>query len=195
MVKRIVLLGPPGSGKGTQAVQVAARFAVPHVSTGDLIREAIARESDLGKRARTFVDRGELVPDSLVIELAAERLGKADCQKGFLLDGFPRTIEQARGLGRMLEGLKMPLTHVIELEVPEDVTLERIRKRGEAGSGRSDDNLEVAARRLEVYWAQTAPLSRFYEEAGCLLRVNGLGTIEEVQSRVIEALGAGGGTH
>ncbi|MBX7138429.1 MAG: adenylate kinase [Oligoflexia bacterium] len=181
---RIVLLGPPGAGKGTQAVLLAEKRGIPHISTGQMMRDAVSSGSDLGKKVKKFLDAGELVPDNLVIELIKERLSRADCRTGFLLDGFPRTLEQAKSLTVLLKSLNKELTHVIEITVPESVILERIKRRGETGSGRSDDNTEVASKRLQVYWAQTAPVSKYYQELGSLVEVNGLGTIEEVQSRI-----------
>ena len=187
---RLVLLGPPGSGKGTQAVMLAKRYNIPHISSGDLLRQEMAAGSELGRRAREFMDRGDLVPDTLVIEMMGQRLDKPDCRCGFLLDGFPRTLEQAVLLDRLLEKKGAPLSHVADLDVPEDVIIERIRKRGESGSGRSDDTVEVAAKRLQVYWAQTAPLSRYYRERGLLRQVDGLGTIDEIEARLVEVLSA-----
>lgn len=187
---RLVLLGPPGSGKGTQAVMLARRFNIPHISSGELLRQEMAAGSPLGGRAKEFMDRGDLVPDELVIEMMGQRILRPDCSAGFLLDGFPRTLEQAQLLDALLEKHRAPISHVADLDVPEEVIIERIRKRGESGSGRSDDTVEVAAKRLQVYWAQTAPLSRYYRERGLLRQVNGLGTVEEIQGRLVQALEA-----
>ncbi|MFM1848750.1 MAG: hypothetical protein RL417_2224 [Pseudomonadota bacterium] len=185
---RIVLLGPPGAGKGTQAVLLSKELQVPHISTGEMLREAVASGSPLGLRVKGILDSGELVPDSVVIDVVRDRLGRGDCGAGFLLDGFPRTVEQARALTVVLKELGRELTHVIDIAVPEGVLLERIRGRGQAGSGRTDDSAEVAARRLEVYRAQTAPVAGFYKELGRLISIDGLGSIDEVSSRLRAAL-------
>ena len=185
---RVVLLGAPGSGKGTQATLLSREKGLAHISTGDMLRDAIAAGTELGVRAKGFIDQGMLVPDTVVIDLIRERLNRADCVSGFLLDGFPRTVEQARALTGLLKELGMELTHVLEVGVPREVIVERIRKRGEQGSGRSDDSLEVAQKRYAVYLEQTLPVSRYYDEAGKLARIEGLGTIDEVHQRVIQAL-------
>jgi adenylate kinase len=185
---RIVLLGPPGAGKGTQAVLLSKELQVPHISTGEMLREAVASGSPLGLRVKGILDSGELVPDAVVIDVVRDRLGRADCGAGFLLDGFPRTVEQARALTVVLKELGRELTHVIDIAVPEGVLLERIRGRGQAGSGRTDDSAEVAARRLEVYRAQTAPVAGFYKELGRLISIDGLGSIDEVSLRLRAAL-------
>lgn len=184
---RVVLLGAPGAGKGTQAVLLAQAKGLAHISTGQIMREAVAAGSGLGVKVKGFLDRGELVPDELVIGLIRERLGKSDCKAGFLLDGFPRTLEQAKSLQALLKEIGLDLTHVLEVDVPEEVILGRINKRA-SEQGRSDDSAEVLAKRMEVYWAQTAPLASFYDSLGMLRRVNGLGTVEEVQERIQKAL-------
>lgn len=185
---RIVLLGPPGAGKGTQAVILSKELKIPHISTGEMLREAVASGSPLGQRVKGILDSGELVPDAVVIDVVKDRLGRADCAPGFLLDGFPRTVDQARALTVVLKDLGRELTHVVDIAVPESVLIERIKGRGQAGSGRSDDSAEVAARRLEVYRAQTAPVAGFYRNLGQLAEVNGLGTIEEVSVRLRDAV-------
>jgi len=185
---RIVLLGPPGAGKGTQAVLLAKTKKIPHISTGDMMRAAIAAGSESGKRLKQYLDKGELVPDALVIEIIKDRLSQADCKGGFLLDGFPRTVEQASALDKLLSQLKMGLTHVLEVSVPDDVLIERIRKRGADGSGRSDDTVEVATKRLQVYKTQTAPVTDYYNKHGKVIKIEGLGSIEEVSARLLKAL-------
>ena len=182
------MLGAPGAGKGTQAAQVAAQHKIPHISTGDIIRAAIKDGSALGQKVKGFVDRGELVPDEVVIDLISERFGKADCAEGFLLDGFPRTIEQARKLDQMLSKAGKTLTHVVNLNVPKQELIDRICRRGQMGSGRSDDDQQTAIRRLQVFLDQTAPLIEFYRSAGKLLEVDGVGAIEEVYRRIALAL-------
>jgi adenylate kinase len=185
---RIILLGPPGAGKGTQAVLLSGHYKIPHVSTGEIMRAAVSAGSELGSKVKSFLDSGALVPDEVVIALIRERLQRPDSTSGFLLDGFPRTVDQAKALDNLLSELKITDVKVVELVVAESVLLERIRKRGEAGSGRSDDNAEVAARRLQTYWEQTAPVTLYYRNSGRVIEVDGLGTVEEVQSRVLAAL-------
>lgn len=185
---RIVLLGPPGAGKGTQAILLAKSASICHISTGEMLRAAIASGSDLGKRVKGMLDAGELVPDDIMIAVIRDRLAQADCAPGFLLDGFPRTIDQARALTALLDEMKKSLTHVVELKVPDQVLLERVKKRGEEGSGRSDDNEQVFANRLQVYWRQTAPVTQFYREQGKVIEVDGLGSIDEVHSRLTQVL-------
>ena len=147
---RIVILGAPGAGKGTQAKFIAEKFNIAHISTGDMLRSAIAKGTELGKEAKGYMDRGELVPDTLVLGLIRERLQEADCKNGFLLDGFPRNVSQAKALNALLEELKLSLTHILDFDVPESVLLERILNRAKEGSGRSDDNEEVVKNRLKV---------------------------------------------
>ena len=154
-----------------------------------MMRSAIAAGTDLGKRVKSFMDSGSLVPDDLVISVIRQRLSQADCARGFLLDGFPRTVDQARALTVLLSDLTMPLSHVIELQVPEKVLLERIEKRGASGSGRSDDNAAVAAKRLEVYRAQTAPVTKYYHEQGKVAEIDGVGTVEQIFDRIVKVLG------
>jgi adenylate kinase len=184
---RIILLGPPGAGKGTQAVLICEARNIVHISTGDMLRAAIAAGSDLGKQVKSFLDNGELVPDSLMIDLMRDRLSQADCANGFLLDGFPRTLDQASALDELLTQMGIPLTHVLELKVEDQILIDRIKKRGEE-SGRTDDNAEVVANRLQVYWKQTAPVTNFYKEKNLVKDLDGLGTIEEVQQRVLQLL-------
>ena len=186
---RIILLGPPGAGKGTQAVLLSKQKNIPHVSTGEIMRSAVANLTPLGEKIKAYLDKGALVPDELVIELMRERLAADDCRGGFLLDGFPRTVDQAKALTTLLEELDTPIGQIVELAVPEEVLIQRIKKRGETGSGRSDDTAEVAAKRLEVYHKETAPVTNFYEGHGEVIKIDGLGTIEEVHQRVLEALG------
>ncbi|MBX7145606.1 MAG: adenylate kinase [Oligoflexia bacterium] len=186
---RLIFLGPPGAGKGTQAALICKRGAVPHVSTGEMMRAAVGSGSELGTRVKKYLDAGELVPDAVVIDVIRDRLSKADCKQGFLLDGFPRTVDQAQALTKLLSELKMPITHVLELKVPDAVLLERVRKRGEQGSGRSDDTEEVVAKRLQVYWKQTAPVTQYYRSVGTVHEVDGLGTVDEVLGRISKVLG------
>ena len=184
---RIVFLGPPGSGKGTQAKLLAKRLGVPAVSTGDILREAVKRESPLGRRAKEIMEAGELVPDDVVIGLIRERVAAPDAAAGFILDGFPRTIAQAEALDRLLEESGTPLDAVLNLEVPEASLTERLL--GRAGQeGRSDDRPETIRERLRVYLEKTEPLVSFYEKAGLLTHVDGLGSIDDVSGRIGRAL-------
>lgn len=187
---RLVLLGPPGAGKGSQAERLCAHTGIAHVSTGNILREAVAGATELGIEAKRYMDQGSLVPDALVIALIKERLAMKDCQeKGFLLDGFPRTVEQAKSLDELLMQIDLPLTCVVELIVPDDVLLKRIEGRAAAGSGRSDDNAAVFANRLKVYHEQTAPVTGYFKSKGLVTDLDGLGTIEEVEQRLLKILG------
>ena len=188
-VLRIILLGPPGAGKGSQAVTFCASRNIPHISTGDILRNAVARQTDLGVEAKRYMDGGMLVPDALVIALIKERLSQGDCVGGFLLDGFPRTVEQASSLDELLASIGMPLTHVVELVVPDEILLGRIENRARQGSGRSDDNAAVFAKRLQVYHEQTAPVTEYYKGKGMVSPIDGVGSIEEVEQRLLKLLG------
>jgi len=185
---RIILLGPPGAGKGTQAVLICKHFGIPHISTGEILREQVSSGSELGRQVKSLLDAGELVSDQLVMKVLEDRLLRPDCAAGYLLDGVPRTVVQAEILKGFLGASKTALTRVVQLEVPEQVLLDRIRHRGGAGS-RSDDTAEVAAKRLQVYWAQTAPVAEFYRNEGLLRQVDGVGTVEEVSARILAAVG------
>jgi adenylate kinase len=183
----IVLLGPPGSGKGTQAARVALEFGVPHVSTGDMLRNSIAIGTPLGSRVKGILDEGRLVPDDLMIELIRERLTHPDCEPGFLLDGFPRTIAQAEALDRLLREVHCELTHVLELRVPDEELKKRLVARA-AKDGRSDDRVDVIDERLRVYAEQTRPVVDHYGRRGALRRVDGVGSVEAVQTRLLQAI-------
>jgi len=182
--RNLVLTGPPGAGKGTQAVRLAQKLGIPQISTGDMLREAVASGSELGKRVKSVMERGELVPDSVVIELVRGRIQRADCKPGFILDGFPRTQAQARALDQLLAELGRDPLAVISLEVPEAELIRRILGRQE---GRADDNETTVKRRLEVYRTETAPILTHY--AGSTIRIHGVGEMEEIQSWITEALG------
>lgn len=183
---RVVLLGPPGAGKGTQATLLCQRFGLAHISTGEILRSAIKEGSPLGKEVAPILAAGSLVPDALVIELIRERLMKDDCLKGFVLDGFPRTVEQAKALALLLSEIEKPITNVVEVRVDDAVLIDRIVKRGQEGSGRSDDTHEVVARRLEVYRAQTAPVTAYYESVSEVQVVDGLGEVAEIHRRICD---------
>jgi adenylate kinase len=180
---RLVMLGPPGAGKGTQAVRLAAELGVPHLSTGDMLRDAVRRGTDLGRKARSIMEKGELLPDELVVGIMAEALSRPECRKGFLLDGFPRTEGQAAALDTMLKDSGQKLDRVALLEVDERELVSRLLSRA-AKEGRADDTREVITRRLKVYEAQTRPVVDYYRGHGVLADVDGMGTPEEVYRRL-----------
>ena len=184
---RIVMLGAPGAGKGTQATQLAARIHGAHVSTGDMLRAAVEAGSEVGKRARAVMEAGQLVSDGIVIAIAEERLAEPDAQQGFVLDGFPRTLEQAEALAIMLKDLKAPLDVCLALTVEVDEVVGRMLRRAEL-EGRADDNEEAIRERMRVYEEQTAPLLGFYHEKDLLVTVDGMGTVDEVAARIEEAV-------
>lgn len=187
---RIVLLGAPGSGKGTQAALLKEHFSIPHVSTGVLLREAVAGQTPLGRQAKAIMDRGELVPDDVMLNLIRERLGQDDVAGGFILDGYPRNLAQAEALDTLLAELGQPVEEAVLIEVDEELVVERIARRA-AEEGRSDDTEEVVRNRMRVYQEQTAPVAGHYEAQGLLTRVLGEGTIEEVLERIKGALEQG----
>ena len=184
---RVVLLGAPGAGKGTQAALAAERFEIPHISTGEMMRAAIASGSSIGQRARGFLDAGQLVPDEVMIDVVRERISEPDCKRGFLLDGFPRTQAQAEALERLCADIHCELTHVVEFMVPFENLKQRLLNRGQTG-GRSDDTPAVIAERLVVYERLTRPVSNYYQAQATLQQVDGMGTIAEVHNRVVELL-------
>jgi adenylate kinase len=188
---RLVLLGPPGAGKGTQAQRLVAKWGIVQLSTGDMLRAAVAAGSPLGLEAKAIMDRGELVPDRLVIELIDARLDGADAANGFILDGFPRTVAQAEALDALLEAKRMRLDAVIQLVVDEAMLLKRVENRiretlQAGGSVRADDNPETLKTRLDAYRKQTAPVSAYYAGKGALKQLDGMAPIEDV-ARAIDA--------
>lgn len=213
---RLILLGPPGAGKGTQAKLLVDKLGIPQVSTGDMLRAAVKAGTSLGREAKQFMDRGALVPDAVIIGLVRERLQQVDCARGYILDGFPRTVAQAEALGKTLTELQASLDHVVSLEVPtEDLVLRiagrrtcrncgamyhvrfspsRTDGRCDACGGdtyqREDDREETVRRRLQVYIDQTAPLIDFYAARGLLRRVEGTGEIADIFQRISRTLGA-----
>ncbi len=212
---RVVLLGPPGAGKGTQGKLLRDRFEACQISTGDILRKAVADKTPLGKEAESYLSRGELVPDDVIVRLVGERLKQKDCANGFVLDGFPRTLPQAESLEGILKTMALPLDAVLSIQVPHDVIVKRLAGRrncqncgasyhvnfdppsnGETCDRcdgglqqRDDDREETITTRLRVYESQTAPLANYYRERGKLREINGVGKVEDIQKRVIEALG------
>jgi adenylate kinase len=212
---RVVLLGPPGAGKGTQAKLLQENFAACQISTGDILRKAVAEKTPLGREAAQYIDSGALVPDDVIVKLVAERLKEKDCEKGFILDGFPRTIPQAESLDAILKQMGLSLNRVLSVQVPRSVIIERLAGRrsckqcgalahmvfsppkkagvcdrcGGELSQRHDDEEETIANRLKVYENQTAPLVNYYRDCNLLREIDGVGPIDEIRTRVIEALG------
>ncbi|GAA5027003.1 MULTISPECIES: adenylate kinase [Streptomyces] len=212
---RIVLVGPPGAGKGTQAAFLAKNLSIPHISTGDLFRANISRQTELGKLAKSYMDKGELVPDEVTIAMAKDRMEQPDAENGFLLDGFPRNVSQAEALDEMLQSEGMKLDAVLDLEVPEDEVVKRIAGRricrndsahvfhvtykqpkkegvcdvcGGELYQRDDDSEETVRKRLEVYHTQTEPIIDYYKAQGLVVTISALGKVEEVTGRAMEAL-------
>ena len=212
---RLILLGPPGAGKGTQAKRLAARHGIPQLSTGDMLREAVAKGTEIGKRAKAVMDAGKLVSDEIVNGIVAERIGEADAASGFILDGYPRTLEQADAVSAMLAERDAPLDAVVELVVDDELLVERVAGRftcGHCGEGyhdefkkpatpgvcdvcgrqefkrRPDDNAEVMRTRLLAYYKETAPLVGYYHAKGMLTRVDGMGAIDDVAEGIAAVL-------
>lgn len=214
---KIILMGPPGAGKGTQADFLKTELSIPHISTGDMFRKAVTQGTPLGLEAKRYMDSGQLVPDSVTIGIVKERLSEDDCKKGFLLDGFPRTIPQADALGQTLKELGMGLDAVINVKVRREILIERLTGRrvckscgatyhklfnpSKAGEKcescggelyqRNDDSIETVGNRLDVYEKQTAPLIKYYEEKGLLLEIDGEQSVQDVTQFIMEALKRG----
>lgn len=176
----LVFLGPPGAGKGTQAQILATKFSIPHISTGEILRTAIAQQTPLGQKAQSYVDQGELVPDELLLDLIRDRLNQEDAQTGWILDGFPRNVEQARFLDALLGEFNQSCDcGIINLHVDEEILVERLLLRG-----RKDDQEETIRRRLQVYHEQTAPVISYYQEQGNLYTVDGSSDMEKVTEAI-----------
>ena len=188
---RIVLLGPPGSGKGTQAALLVKQLDVPHISTGALLRDAAKRGTVLGLQAKAISDRGELVPDDVIAGMLEERLGRKDVSNGFILDGYPRNLAQAESLTLLLERLDQPVEEAILIDIEPRQIIKRIAKRAQE-EGRADDTEETVRNRLRVYAERTAPVADYYAERGLLTRVLGEGSIDEIFQRVRSILNLGG---
>jgi adenylate kinase len=185
--RRLLIVGPPGAGKGTQAVRLAEELSIPAISTGDIFRANVSGETELGVLAKSYLDKGEYVPDSVTNDMVRSRLGEADAQDGFLLDGYPRTLDQVEALDGMLTELGTTLDAVLLLVVETEEVVGRLVERGEQ-QGRSDDTEETIRRRLEVYAEQTAPLIDVYEKRDLVRRVDGMATIDDVTASLREAL-------
>jgi adenylate kinase len=194
---RLILLGPPGAGKGTQAQRLIAKHGIVQLSTGDMLRAAVAAGTPVGLRAKSNMERGELVPDEVVVAIVADRIGQPDAQRGFVLDGFPRTVPQAQALDRLLAERGLKLDAVIELKVDEGRLLQRIEKRvaemtARGEQIRADDNQEVLKGRLAAYRVQTAPLTGYYAERGMLKSVDGMAAIDDVTAAIDRHVGPAG---
>jgi adenylate kinase len=211
---RLIFLGPPAAGKGTQARRLAAEYGIPHISTGDILRAAVNAGTYLGREARRYMDRGALVPDDVMIGIIRERLQSPDCARGFILDGFPRTLTQAEALAQLLDAIHKPIDFVVNMEVPEEEVLRRMSGRltcqncgtmfnvilnppkvaGRCDCCRGplvqrvDDRVETVRERLAIYRQSTTPLIAYYQERGLLRTVNGTGTIGDIAKRILEAV-------
>lgn len=184
---RLLLIGPPGAGKGTQAALLSEAFGVPAISTGDIFRANVKNETELGLKAKAFMDAGNNVPDSLTNDLITDRLAQPDCEGGFLLDGYPRTTDQVRHLDNFLAAHQTSLDAVVQLVADPDIVVERLQKRA-MEQGRADDDEAVVRHRLEVYAEQTAPLIDVYGARGAVVAIDGIGDIAEVTTRIMSAL-------
>lgn len=185
----IIFFGPPGAGKGTQSGIIQAEHGVAHLSTGDMLRAAVAAGTDVGRTAKALMDEGKLVPDDIIIKIVADRIETPDCAAGFILDGFPRTLPQAQALDHMLADKGRKLDAVLQLRVPDEILIGRIEKRvRESGRARADDKPETLKRRLGVYHEQTAPVLPYYEQAGLLHVIDGNRPIDDVTAAIRAAL-------
>ena len=187
--RRLLIVGPPGAGKGTQAARIAESLAIPAISTGDIFRANVGQQTELGVLAKSYMDKGEYVPDSVTNDMVDARLHEADAADGFLLDGYPRTLAQVDALDAMLERLGTSLDAVVLLEVDLEEVVGRLVQRGRE-QGRSDDTEETIRRRIEVYTEQTSPLIDVYDKRGLVRRVDGMASIDAVTAAIMEALGA-----
>ena len=183
---KLILFGPPGAGKGTQANFIADKYNVAHISTGDVLREAVKNETEVGLHAKSFMDKGELVPDSVVIEIIKQKLASLNDMR-FMLDGFPRTVPQAEALDDMLSELGVKLDVVVFLDVDDEEVVKRIMKRQEL-ENRQDDSEDVVRNRLNVYREQTSPLGDFYNQKEILKKIDGIGSVEDISGRIDEVL-------
>lgn len=187
VARRLLIVGPPGAGKGTQAVRIAEQLGIPAISTGDIFRANVSEQTELGVLAKSYMDKGDYVPDTVTNDMVRDRLGQDDARKGFLLDGYPRTLPQVEALDAMLSELGTALDRVLLLEVETEEIIGRLVERGQE-QGRSDDTEDTIRRRIEVYTQQTAPLIDVFEQRGILRRVDGMASIDEVTASLQEAL-------
>jgi len=183
----LILLGPPGAGKGTQGHRLSARYNIPEISTGDILRAAVHQETPLGLEAKGYMARGALVPDEIIIGIVRERLAQDDTNHGFILDGFPRTLAQAEALTQLSKEQNRPIEHVISIEIPAEELLQRLTGRRQL-EGRHDDTDEAIRHRLEVYQRETAPLIDYYRQQGLLRCIVGVGTVDDISQRIIAVL-------
>ena len=187
MALNILLLGPQGAGKGTQGKLISAEYGIPHIASGDILRAAIASGTELGRQAEPLLNAGQLVPDEVIIGLIHDRLAQEDTQRGFVLDGFPRTVPQAEALDAMLEQIDRPLSVVFELQVPDKISTARLSRRAEE-EGRADDTPEAIRTRLQLYYEQTAPLVEYYRARGNLVGIPADRSVDEVFAEIQRAL-------
>ena len=183
----VILLGPPGAGKGTQGHRLSERYSIPEISTGAILRTALHQGTPLGREAQSYMERGALVPDQVIIGIVEERLAEGDTQQGFILDGFPRTLDQAEALTILTRAQQRPIEHVISIEVPQEELLQRLAGRRHL-EGRQDDTDEAVRARLEVYQLSTAPLIDYYRGQGLLRCIAGVGTVDEIFQRITAVL-------
>jgi adenylate kinase len=184
---KIILMGPPGVGKGTQASILKGHFNVPHLSTGEILRKEIALNTTVGKISKKYIDKGLFVPDEILIEIIEDYLNDPICQKGYILDGYPRNLQQVDDLNKLLNKLSQNINIAISITADKKELISRLTKRRK-DSGRSDDNIRIISKRQNVYWNQTAPIIEHYKKVNLLKEINGLGSIEEVTQRIINVI-------
>lgn len=187
MINNVVIFGAPGSGKGTQSAFIASKYGLKHLSTGDILRHEVENKSDIGKRIESCISQGHLVPDKLIIDILAYVLDKEENKTGYIFDGFPRTIEQAKALKAMLKDREMEVSLVLDLNVDEEELIKRLLYRGQT-SGRSDDKYETIKHRIQVYNSKTAPVKEFYKQEGLVVEIQGTGELNEIFSRICASI-------